>query len=87
MIQWIGVAIAVIGLIYGGIKDIQSGTIKIPNYTTNTQTTQEPAQKIIYPIQYCLMAYDPNTDKVWYQHEDGSWKETAPPQKKVLHYY
>jgi hypothetical protein len=84
MIQWIGVAIAVLGLIYGGVKDIQNGNLKIPYYTTNNQTVQAPT---LYPTQYCLMAYDPNADRVWYQHEDGVWRDTPPVQKKVGEYY
>jgi len=38
--------------------------------------------KVVYPVQYCLMAYDPNVDKVFYQHEDGKWYEYAPQQRK-----
>ena len=74
MIQWIGVLVALIGLAYNGVKDYQKGDIKFPKI--NTLTTQK------YPIQYCLMAYDPNLDKVFYLHENGQWFDYAPPQRR-----
>ena len=77
MIQWIGVAIALVGFIWNGVKDYQKGEIKIPTLPQQKQLT-----KVIYPIQYCLMAYDPNLDKVFYRHEDGLWYENAPPQRR-----
>jgi len=71
MIQWIGVLITICGLVYTGFKDYQKGDIKIPQLT-----------KVVYPVQYCLMVYDPNVDKVFYQHEDGKWYSFPPEQKK-----
>ena len=71
MIQWLGVLVAVLGLAYTGFKDYQKGDIKIPRLT-----------KVVYPIQYCLMAYDPNVDKVYYQHENGIWYDYAPQQRR-----
>lgn len=71
MIQWMGVLIAVLGLAYNGFKDYQKGDIKIPQLT-----------KPVYPIQYCLMAYDPNLDKVFYQHENGQWHDYPPQQRR-----
>lgn len=82
MIQWIGVVIALLGLAYNGVKDYQKGDIKLPKLPQKQVLT-----KVVYPIQYCVMAYDPNVDKVFYQHEDGSWKEFAPTQKKIGVYY
>ena len=77
MIQWIGVAVAVLGFLWNGVKDYQKGEIKLPKLPQKQVLT-----KPVYPIQYCLMAYDPNNDKVWYQHEDGKWYEYAPPQRR-----
>jgi hypothetical protein len=77
MIQWIGVAVAVLGFLWNGVKDYQKGEIKLPSLPQ-----KEVLTKPVYPIQYCLMAYDPNNDKVWYQHEDGKWYEYAPPQRR-----
>lgn len=74
MIQWIGIFIALIGLAYNGVKDYQKGDIKLPKLPTR--------QKIVYPVQYCLMAYDPNVDKVFYQHENGMWYDFAPQIRK-----
>ncbi len=77
MIQWIGVAIALIGFVWNGVKDYQKGEIKLPALPQKKELT-----KVIYPIQYCLMAYDPNVDKVFYKHEDGLWYEFPPTQRK-----
>jgi hypothetical protein len=77
MIQWIGVVIALLGLAYNGVKDYQKGDIKLPKLPQKQVLT-----KIIYPIQYCLMAYDPNVDKVFYLHENGQWHDYAPQQRR-----
>jgi hypothetical protein len=77
MIQWIGVIIAILGFAYNGVKDYQSGNIKIPELTETKELT-----KTNHPIQYCLMAYDPNLDKVFYQHDNGQWYDYAPQQRR-----
>jgi len=77
MIQWVGVFITLLGLAYTGLKDYQKGDIKFP------PMPQKPAlTKVIYPVQYCLMAYDPNVDKVFYLHENGQWHDYAPQQRR-----
>ena len=75
MIQWIGVLITLLGLAYTGVKDYQKGDIKIPTVQKHLTVTK-------YPIQYCLMAYDPNLDKVFYLHENGQWYDYAPEQRR-----
>lgn len=75
MIQWIGVLFTLLGLVYTGVKDYQKGDIKIPQI-------QKPLTPVKYPIQYCLMAYDPNLDKVFYLHENGLWYDYAPQQRR-----
>jgi len=75
MIQWIGVFFTVVGLLYTGVKDYQKGDIKLP-------TIQKPLTVQKYPVQYCLMAYDPNLDKVFYLHENGIWHDYAPEQRR-----
>lgn len=75
MIQWVGVLLTVLGLAYTGLKDYQKGDIKIP-------TVQKHLTAVKYPIQYCLMAYDPNLDKVFYLHENGQWYDYAPQQRR-----
>jgi hypothetical protein len=77
MIQWVGVIIALLGLAYNGVKDYQKGDIKIPALPQKPVLT-----KPVYPIQYCLMAYDPNLDKIFYLHENGQWHDYAPPQRR-----
>lgn len=73
MIQWIGVIISMAALAYTGIKDYQKGDIKIPNLPQQKQLT-----KIVYPVQYCVMAYDPNVKRVFYLHDNGQWYDFAP---------
>ena len=75
MIQWIGVLFTLLGLVYTGVKDYQKGDIKIP-------AIQKHLTPVKYPIQYCLMAYDPNLDKVFYLHENGQWHDYAPQQRR-----
>jgi hypothetical protein len=77
VIQWVGILIAVLGLAYNGVKDYQKGDIKFPKMPQKTVLT-----KPIYPVQYCLMAYDPNIDKVFYLHENGTWHDYAPQQRR-----
>lgn len=77
MIQWVGVLIALLGLAYNGVKDYQKGEIKLPSLPQKKELT-----KPVYPIQYCLMAYDPNVDKVFYLHENGQWYDYAPQQRR-----
>lgn len=77
MIQWIGAIVAVLGLVYTGVKDYQKGEIKFPKIDQNQGLT-----KTKYPIQYCLMAYDPNINKVFYLHENGMWYDYAPEQRR-----
>ena len=73
MIQWIGVIIAILGFAYNGVKDYQKGEIKLPELPHKEELT-----KPVYPVQYCLMAYDPNLRKVFYQHENGQWYDFPP---------
>ena len=75
MIQWIGVLFTLLGLVYTGVKDYQKGDIKIPQI-------QKPLTVQKYPVQYCLMAYDPNLDKVFYLHDNGQWYDFAPQIRK-----
>jgi len=77
MIQWIGVVIALLGLAYTGVKDYQKGDIHLPKLPQKQSLT-----KPRYPVQYCLMAYDPNLDKVFYLHDNGLWYDYAPPQRR-----
>ena len=77
VIQWVGVFITLLGLAYTGFKDYQKGDIKFPPIPQKAALT-----KPIYPVQYCLMAYDPNVDKVFYLHENGIWHDYAPQQRR-----
>jgi hypothetical protein len=77
VIQWVGVLITLLGLAYTGLKDYQKGDIKFPPMPAKPALT-----KVVYPVQYCLMAYDPNVDKVFYLHENGQWHDYAPQQRR-----
>jgi len=72
VIQWIGVIISVAALTYTGIKDYQKGDIKLP------LLPQKNLTKVVYPVQYCVMAYDPNVKRVFYLHDNGQWYDFAP---------
>ena len=82
MVQIVGVVIAVIGLAIGILKDYQSGNIRIPQIAQTSQKEQI-TQPVRFQYQYCLMCYDPNLEKVFYQHADGSWRDYAPQQQKI----
>jgi hypothetical protein len=75
MVQWLTVVLALLGFAYNGYKDYASGNLK-------PLTTQKDGVKPVYPVQYCLMAYDPNIDKVFYQHENGQWYDYPPQQRR-----
>lgn len=75
MVQWLTVVLALLGFAYNGYKDYANGNLK-------PLTNQQDSVKTNYPIQYCLMAYDPNTDKVYYQHENGTWYDFPPQQRR-----
>ena len=77
MIQWIGILFTFLGLVYTGVKDYQKGDIHLPQIPQKQVLT-----KPVYPVQYCLMAYDPNIDKVFYLHENGQWFDYAPQQRR-----
>jgi hypothetical protein len=77
MIQWIGVLVALLGFAYNGMKDFQKGEINLSSLQEKQDLT-----KTNYAIQYCLMAYDPNVDKVFYQHENGQWYDYPPQQRR-----
>jgi hypothetical protein len=76
MIQWIGALVAVLGLLYTGYKDYQHGDIKLPTIP------QKELTKPKHPIQYCLMAYDPNLNKIFYLHENGQWHDFPPELRR-----
>ena len=78
MIQWVGLALAIVGFLWNGVKDYQAGAIKIPVLPERKEVLTKP----VYPVQYCLMAYDPNLDKVFYLHENGQWYDYAPEQRR-----
>lgn len=77
MIQWVGILFTFLGLVYTGVKDYQKGDIKLPKLPQ-----QQVLTKPVYPIQYCLVAYDPNLNKFFYLHENGLWHEQPPALRR-----
>ena len=77
MIQWVTVLITLIGLAYNGVKDYQKGEIQLP-----TMPQKQVLTKPVYPVQYCVMAYDPNLDRIFYLHENGQWYDFPPQIRK-----
>lgn len=75
MMQLITVILAILGFAYNGYKDYASGNLRV-------LTNSNDGVKTNYPVQYCLMVYDPNIDKVFYQHDDGTWHEQPPQQRR-----
>ena len=67
MVQWITVAIAILGFVYNGYKDISNGNIPSP-LTTQNQT-----------VMYWQVAFAPNTGKMYHLQKDGKWHD-GPPQ-------
>ncbi len=73
MIQWVGLALALISFAYNGFKDYQNGAIKVAPLTNQTQVVQQQQ-----PIRYYQAAFDPNTGKIYFLYPDGKWYEQIP---------
>jgi len=73
MIQWVGLALALISFAYNGLKDYQNGAIKVAPLTNQTQVVQQQQ-----PIRYYQAAFDPNTGKIYFLYPDGKWYEQIP---------
>jgi hypothetical protein len=67
MLQWIGVALTIVGLIFNNYKNFQ-----IP--------VRQNQQQVQQTIQYSTIniAYDHATGKHYFQHGDGRWYEFPP---------
>lgn len=75
MIQWVGLALALISFAYNGLKDYQNGVIKVAPLTNQNQTV-ESTQRL--PIVTWQVAFDPNSGKLYHLHPDGKWYEQVP---------
>lgn len=75
MIQWVGLALALISFAYNGFKDYQNGVIKVAPLTNQNQTV-ESTQRL--PIMTWQVAFDPNSGKLYHLHPDGKWYEQVP---------
>jgi hypothetical protein len=75
MIQWVGLALALISFAYNGLKDYQNGVIKVTPLTNQNQTV-ESTQRL--PIMTWQVAFDPNSGKLYHLHPDGKWYEQVP---------
>jgi len=76
MVQWITVAIAVLGFLYNGYKDLSNGNLPKAPLTTQSSGVQSGQQQ---SVMYWQVAFDPNTGKMYHLHKDGKWYD-GPPQ-------
>lgn len=75
MIQWVGLALALISFAYNGLKDYQNGVIKVAPLTTQNQSVESTKQD---PIRYYQAVYDAVTGKFHVLGTDGVWYEQVP---------
>lgn len=75
MIQWVGLALALISFAYNGFKDYQNGVIKVAPLTNQNQTVESTKQQ---PIRYYQAVYDAATGKFHVLGTDGVWYEQVP---------
>jgi len=73
MIQWIGVALTIIGMVYNGFQQRQNVAAVQPQLTV-----QQPAVQSTQPVRYYQAAFDPNSGKIYFLYPDGQWYEQIP---------
>ena len=73
MVQWIGVALTIIGMVYNGFQQRQNVAAVQPQLTV-----QQPAVQLTQPIRYYQAAFDPNSGKIYFLYPDGQWYEQIP---------
>lgn len=64
VVQWIGIGLSAIGLIWTGYKEY-------PNI--KYQLSPQVESRFLYTNM--IVAYDVNTGKHWFFHPDGVWRE------------
>jgi hypothetical protein len=67
MLQWIGIALTIVGLAFNGYKQF---------HTTQPVQNQQQVQRFQYTT--INIAYDHATGKHFFQHPDGQWYGFPP---------
>lgn len=73
MVQWVGVCLTIIGMVYNGYQQYRQTVVVQPQLTI-----QQPAVQSQQPIRYYQAAFDPNTGKIYFLNPDGQWYEQIP---------
>ena len=73
MIQWIGVALTIIGMVYNGFQQKQNVAAVQPQLTV-----RQPMVQSTQSIVYYQAAFDPNSGKIYFLYADGKWYEQIP---------
>jgi len=72
VLQWIGIALTIVGMMWNGYKELPEVQKKFQQ-TAHREVSQP---KFLY-LQ-TLIAYDTVSGKHWFQHPDGQWREFPP---------
>lgn len=75
MIQWIGIALTIIGMLANGYKYMQENP-KSPQNVQLTKATEPEPKRFLYTT--INVAYDIQTGKHLFQHPNGLWCEYPP---------
>ena len=72
MPAWIGILLSAVGLLFSSYEFAK----KNPEILPARATTQQTQPQIMY--SQINIAYDTKSQKHWYQHLDGQWREFPP---------
>lgn len=78
VIQWIGVALTIVGLAFNGYRQFQNtqSSAQVQSYSQNTAQVQSYAQTVQYST--VNIAYDHASGKHYFQHSNGQWYDFPP---------
>ena len=71
MVQWIGIGLTIVGMVYNGWRQYQQMP---PPPQVIVQELYAQSQ----PIMTWQVAFDPNSGKLYHLHSDGKWYEQVP---------
>lgn len=78
IIQWIGVALTVVGLVFNGYKQLQNNQTQSQNQTYTQNTVQVQSSQPTVQYSTVNIAYDHATGKHYFQHPNGQWFDFPP---------
>lgn len=73
VIQWIGVALTIVGMMWNGYKEFPEVQKKFQQVSHREVSNQPRFQYLQTTI-----AYDVVSGKHWFHHPDGQWREFPP---------